>query len=841
VAALTEWIRLGARAEAETTTATRAGIDIEEGRKHWAYRLPKKPLFPLVKDASWPRTNIDRLILVKLEEKGIRPVADADRATLLRRVYFDLIGLPPAPDQVAAFLKDKRADAFARVVDGLLASPHFGERWGRHWLDVARFAESVTLRGFVFKEAWRYRDYVIEAFNSDYPYDRFVKEQVAGDLLPYESVKDRSRGLIATTFLALGNTNLEEQDKKQLEMDVVDEQLDTIGKAFLAQTIGCARCHDHKFDPIPTRDYYALAGILRGARALEHANVSKWIERPLPLAPDEDAIYRAHESAVAALEQELKTAKEAAKTRAGKSAEVAVPFMPSIAAPKDFPGIVVDSAQAKAVGEWKLSQYSKHYIGDGFLHDLNGGKGEKTLTFTPEITRPGRYEVRLAYVHAPNRATKVPVTVFHAGGETTVHVNQQEAPVIDGRLVSLGQFQFEGNGFGYALVSTDGTEGYVNADAVQFIPVEAPAGGGSTSGKSGGDSASAPTNDVKLLERRLKELVDEGPKRPLAMSVQEESAPGDTHVHIRGSVHSLGEKAPRGFLQVATYGPPPAIPPTESGRRQLGEWLARPDNPLPARVMANRVWHWLFGAGIVSTTDNFGTTGDRPTHSELLDYLAVSFVEQGWSVKKLIREIMLSRVYQLGSESSRASSGVEIDPENHLLWRMNRRRLDAECIRDAILLVSGDLLFGMGGSTIRPGTSADYGYKHTDARRSVYVPVFRNALPELFELFDFADPSRVTGSRNVSTVAPQALFLMNHPFVLEQARHAAERLLAMSGLDDRSRIEQAYQTALARMPSEGELRVALKYISETPVTERLEAWAQLYQSIFASIDFRYLN
>src|SRR5688572_6386622 len=321
VAALAEWVRMGARAETETVTATRAGIDIEEGRKHWAYRPPKKPVLPPVKDARWPRTNIDRLILAKLEEKGIRPFADADRATLLRRAYFDLIGLPPAPDQIAAFLKDKRPDAFARVVDALLASPHFGERWGRHWLDVARFAESVTLRGFVFKEAWRYRDYVIDAFNEDLPYDQFIREQIAGDLLPATGIAERRRRMIATTFLALGNTNLEEQDKAQLRMDIVDEQLDTIGKAFLAQTIGCARCHDHKFDPIPTSDYYAMAGILRNTKTVTNANVSGWIELALPVDPEQEELYRKHEVKIAALQSQIKTAKDAAKALAGKNSE----------------------------------------------------------------------------------------------------------------------------------------------------------------------------------------------------------------------------------------------------------------------------------------------------------------------------------------------------------------------------------------------------------------------------------------------------------------------------------------------------------------------------------------
>ena len=671
IGALTEWIRMGAPTPVGASTSGTPAKGIESGRKHWAYQQPKKPPVPNVRNARWPRTAVDRFILAKLEERGLRPVGDAPRATWLRRVYFDLTGLPPTPNAIEAFLNDARPEAYAIAVDKLLASKSFGERWGRHWLDVARFGESVTLRGLVFKEAWRYRDYVIESFDNDVPFDRFVKEQVAGDLIPYRTLEERQRGLIATTFLMLGNTNLEEQDKKQLEMDVVDEQLDTLGKAFLAQTIGCARCHDHKFDPIPTRDYYGMAGILRNVKSLEHANVSKWMERPLPLDETQEAVYRKHEAAVANLQKQINSAKENAKSLAAKSAEVTGPTTPSIVAASELPGIVVDSSQARAVGEWKHSRYSSHFVGDGYLHDLNTGKGEKTLTFLPDITRPGTYEVRLAYVHAPNRAANVPVTVFHADGETAVQVDQQEPPTIDGRFVSLGQFRFEGNGFGYALVSSEGTTGYVTADAVQFLPVDPTSAPRSTDGnqrtspatsvKGGSPSASAATSLVKTLEAELKKLNDEGPARPMVMSVREETGTGDIPVHFRGSVHTLGDKVPRGFLQVATYGKPPLIPANESGRRELGEWLGSPNNPLTARVMVNRVWHWLFGSGLVRTVDNFGTTGEEPSHPELLDYLTVRFVEQGWSVKKLIRELVLSRVYQLNSA---ADGGLPLRAES---------------------------------------------------------------------------------------------------------------------------------------------------------------------------------
>ena len=792
------------------------------GSDFWAYQSPTLAKLPGVRDASWPRNEIDAFIRANLESKGLRPVSNASDLALVRRAYYDLIGLPPTPGQIDAFLNDRSPEAFANLVDRLLASPHYGERWGRHWLDVVRYGESVTLRGFIFKEAWRYRDYVIQSFNNDLPYDQFLREQIAGDLLPASSLADRQRQAVATTFLVLGNTNFEEQDKKQLEMDVVDEQLDTIGKAFLAQTIGCARCHDHKFDPIPTRDYYAMAGILKSVKVLEHENVSKWIELPLPVEPEQETRYKEHEAAVAGLQKEIKEAKARASKNGGATAPVGA---------SELPGIVVDDSQARKVGDWVHSQHTKTYVGDGYLHDDNKEKGAKTLTFQPEITRAGRYEVRFAYTPSANRASKVGLHILHADGETTVHVNERENPAIGGRFTSLGQFRFEANGQGYVLVSNEDTDGHVIADAVQFLPaemVESIAQRERNAGLQTGQQTA--DGELKQLETKLKQLQERGPKRPMFMSVQEGDA-GDIHIHNRGTVNNLGEKVPRGFLQVASTASTFSIPERESGRRQLADWLASPDNPLTARVIVNRVWHWLFGEGLVRSTDNFGTTGETPSHPELLDYLAVRFMEEGWSIKRLVRLMMTSRAYQLSTESNPTSQ--EADPENRLLWRMNRKRLDAESIRDSVLAVSGQLTREIGGSTIKTGTSADYGYHYADPRRSVYVPVLRNALPELFEAFDFADPSAVTGRRNVSTVAPQALFLMNHPWIIEQSELAAKRLLKQH-----DPIDYAYRLALGRPPTDRERALTIRNLNGS---NDLRAWAQLFQALFASIDFRYLN
>lgn len=842
--ALVAWVQSGApdpRTE-PTANSVAAAPPALRATNHWAYQAISNPNAPAVKKTAWPRNAIDRFVLARLETDGLEPTPDATSATLCRRIYFDLIGLPPTPEQLAMFTRQARRDratAVQSLVDELLARREFGEHWGRHWLDVVRFGESLTLRGFIYKEAWRYRDYVIDAFNRDAPFDQFIREHIAGDLLPHTSPVQQQRQIVGTTFLVMGNWNLEEQDKKQLDMDVVDEQLDTIGKAFLGQTIGCARCHDHKFDPIPTRDYYALAGIFKACQTLKHANVSEWLETPLPVEPAQEKRLQEHELALAVLKAKIKDTKGALKAFAepGETEASAA----GIVAPKDLPGVIADSAQARQVGEWKHSQVMKPYIGDGYLHDENTGKGTKTLSFAPEITKPGRYDVRLAYSHAESRATNVPVTIFHADGETTVFVNQQEAPTLDDRFVSIGQFRFEANGFGYALISNEGTRGFVTADAVQFLPVDEPSGTTpiATRQSATNDQALARLqSELSSLEAQSKRLAENGPRRPMALAVKETGQPTDLPIHIRGSVHNLGTPAPRGFLSVVSRTPSTAMPAKESGRRELADWIASPANPLTARVFANRAWLWLMGEGVVRSPDNFGTTGDQPTHPELLDYLSTRFVIEGWSVKKLVREIILSRTYQLSSKPG--ARAAERDPENKLLSHAQRRRLTAEQLRDAMLTISGRLQPGGSGPTYPANLSADYGFVFSEPRRSVYAPVFRNALPDLFEAFDFAPSSMVTGKRTSSTVPTQALFLLNHPFVRDHALAAAVALLKLDVRNDAARFDYAHQLALGRTPTAAEQRIATRHLSQAGA-DKQEAWTEIFHALFASADFRYLD
>lgn len=836
VADFEKWIEMGApdpRDGAGSATVM-SEIDIEAGREHWCYRPLDKPRVP---ETSKKATSaIDAFVLQRLDSAQMKQVAGASRTILIRRLYFDLLGVPPTAEQIERFVSDGNPNAYECLVDRLLASPQFGERWGRHWLDVVRYAESNTLRGFVFHEAWRYRDYVIEAFNSDRPFDQFTREQIAGDLLPASTLEERQRNAVATTFLALGNNNYEDQDKDKLRMDVVDEQLDTIGRGFLAQTIGCARCHDHKFDPIPTHDYYALAGILRNTKTLNHANVSQWIEKDLPLAEEQEAEYDRRRLKIEELQGEIDQRKQ--ELGLVKAASQSLPL-------NQVPGIFIDDLQAELTGVWTSSQSVPGFIGKGYQHTSNNDPSEKTATFRPESPLVGEYEVRFAYTAGGNRSTHVPVKIVSGDGEKTVIINQQKRPPVEDHFVSLGRYRFNKTVVPEVFVSNKGVMDVLIIDGVQFLPVEQLNSSlvtglvANQTDPVAHEERETLQAEVKKLEKRLADLKSQN-VRPKYMTVEEHAQIGDSVIHIRGDVHNLGVPAPRGFLQVALYGAVSAIPTQESGRRELGDWIVDQANPLTARVLANRIWHWIFGRGIVRTTDNFGTTGERPSHPELLDYLACRLLENDWSIKKLIREIVLSRTYRLSSAEQ--ADAIKVDPENRLLWRMNRRRIDAECLLDAMLVVNGELDLQIGGSMIRPGTGQDYNYKHDGNRRAVYWPVFRNSLPDIFRVFDFANPSVGTGRRNSSSTPPQALFLMNNPWVIRQAEMAADRALKDRSLDDAQRVREAVLSTFGREPTSAEADSMLTFVESTAnEAERKLRWTQLYQTLFASIDFRYID
>ncbi len=807
IEAFEQWIALGAidpRVEDSVESDSKEPFtDLEKGRSFWAFQPRSRAEPPTVNQTQWPASDIDRFVLAGLERDGLTPNPAADRATLLRRVYYDLVGLPPTPQEIRAFAEDPSDRALAKVVDRLLNSPRFGQRWGRHWLDVVRFAESSGGgRTLLLPDAWRFRDYVIDSFNCDVPYDRFVKEQIAGDLLPWSEWTERQRNLIATGFLLLGPTNYEMQDKDILEMDVVDEQLDTIGKAFLGMTIGCARCHDHKFDPIPAADYYAMAGIFKSTQSLIHSNVSSWNTVGLPLPAEQELRLAEHERMVQAAKKRLQQAtrqwKEAGGEPKQSQSEASID-------PTQFDAIVVDDVDAEREGSWTESTSNPRFVGAHYIHDASEQKGQKSVVYRPSLEHEGEYEVLVSYSPGSNRSTRVPVHVFHREGETVVRIDQRQPPPIQNALVSLGRFAFDPDQPPRIIISNEGTsDGVVIADAVVLAMTAKPLpetfldredASEQDASEQGAQQLMELKARVDELQKDLKRLEQSGPSRPVAIAVEDRSDTGDIHLAIRGVAGQNGPLTKRGVIQVASWEGFPEIPSGCSGREEFAQWISDPRNPLTARVMANRVWYWMMGQGIVRTVDNFGSTGEPPSDPALLDHLANLFIEDEWSIKKLVRRIALSRVYQLSSEPR---PELNIDQSNRNYWRANRKRLRAEDIRDSILMVAGSLDDNFGGPTIKPGTTIEYGYQFDTLRRSVYLPVFRNTLPQIFEVFDFADPNIQRGQRNASTIASQALWMMNHPSVGKQSQQAAARLLEMPHATDEHRIDYAYMQVLGR-------------------------------------------
>jgi hypothetical protein len=845
---LKTWIASGAHDPRDEAPAAKGGHSSPKADgSFWSFQLPvAKPPGP-VKQTNWPRNAIDHFILARLEAENLQPAPDADAATLARRLAFDLTGLPPQSIPALAghqpALEDRKLET---QVDALLASPAFAERWASHFMDITRFAESSGGgRSLPFKDAWRFRDYLLEAIQSDVPVDHMIKQMLAGDLLPAKNAAERRQNLTATGFLALGPTNYEEQDKQMLRMDIVDEQLDTIGKSFMGMTIGCARCHDHKFDPIPTRDYYALAGIMRSTRTLKNYtdNVAHWIDTPLPFEGEEEQKMQAKEKEVSRLTQEIAALKDTLRDVGG----VALRKRKTLSA-ADLPGVVVDDSEAQKVGDWKTSRRYPPFVGGGYAHDDNLGRGEKTISFTPKLPVAGRYEVRVAFSAGPGRAERIPATIFHADGEELVYFKQATESFEGLQFISIGTFRFETTGQNFVMLSNAGAEGYVTVDAVQFVPADA-------------DMPAMPSpvasNEEKELkgrmadlQKQLKLMQKDGPSRLEAMTVAEDEKPEDARIHVRGNIRNLGVPVPRGFLQVALKADMPAIPAEQSGRLQLAEWMTARHHPLTARVFVNRVWHWLFGAGIVRSTDNFGITGELPSHLELLDHLAVKFMEDGWSLKRLVKEMVMSRTYRMSSEAELSQS----DPDNRLLSRMNRKRLDAECIRDAMLAAANAVDGRWAGPNVGDAKAVDsndtkvqnleYGYPFNDTRRSVYTAAFRNVRHPLFEVFDFADINQSIAQRTTSTVATQALYLMNHPQVIEFARSAATRVMAAGEIE--KGIQQAYRHSLSREPSSKEASIAKDYLEASisgnaTEEERCDAWARLIQTLWATPEFRLLR
>jgi len=677
IADFQRWVEIGVPwpdSKPEASRSTPHGFEVTPAQSQWwAFQPVRDRVLPAVKNISWSRNEIDQFVLAELEGRNMQPAGPAERRTWIRRATFDLTGLPPTPAEVEAFLEDDSPDAIAKVVDRLLDSPAYGQRWARHWLDVVRYADyhdgdaKARDAGCEPLEAWRYRDWVVASFNRDLPFDQFIVHQIAGDLLPSPDGQEfYADGLVATTFLSNGAWDRGDADKEKMVSDMVDDQIDTIGKAFLGLTLGCARCHDHKFDPVAQADYYALAGMF----------------------------------------------------------------------------------------------YSTH-----ILKELGSKGGNYTLLRVP--LAPKSYVAR----------------------------RDEQLRRLDEVKAKLAEL-----------------------DKKSPLP---PAGD--------------PERGMLIQERdrRQSEML---PEPPLAEAAGERRNPGglfpgiqDVPLHIRGSYTRLGPVVPRRLPLFLAGGAPPPIT-AGSGRRELAGWIASRDNPLTARVIVNRVWQGHFGGGIVRTPNNFGLLSEAPSHPALLDWLAARFVEDGWSLKRLHRRIMLSATYRLASAFPRGQ--VPLDPENRWLGRFMPRRLEAETIRDAMLFAAGRLDPGQGGPALD---------RLDSVRRSLYVQTARWDRSNFSTLFDAANPDSSVERRNVSTVAPQSLFLLNHDFVLAQARHLAERLAREVPSGENARIDRAFHLLFARPASREEIDLARRILAQAAKPAEEAAWSDLAHVLLCGNEFVYLD
>ncbi|MEP6536374.1 MAG: DUF1553 domain-containing protein [Bryobacteraceae bacterium] len=904
IAVLAEWVKMGAPwgVAAPATTAVPAA-------KFWSLSALRDP-------AVRAGSEIDGLILAALEAKGLKPAPPADKRTLIRRATYDLTGLPPTPDEIHRFLKDDSPGAFATVIDRLLASPHYGERWGRHWLDVARYSDSNGLdENLVFVNAWRYRDYVIRSFNQDKPYDQFIREQLAGDLLPQSgdpaAKYDR---LTATGFLSLGAKMLAEDDPVKMEMDIVDEQVDTTSRAFMGLTTGCARCHDHKFDPIPTADYYSLAGIFRSTKTMENFKVvARWQEHVLAPEADREKV-RAHEKRMEDKRKEI----EAITKPANKDLQTE--------ARGKVAAYLMGGAELMRSEDVKL----EHSPGPDSIELNHTFVHEKEFAF--DVPHQGLYQLEFHYASAEARSVSVYINgelmksqalaaatgtatpdtwsvegVFaFASGRNTIRLERpsnffpqtdkfllkpysgadppQTAHQLARKLQLNPEFLSQWSGFlrrtkedpnsvmrewhasataEYPKVASTYEKAFQETDRAEkpderqkllkevlydkFGPFAGPPNATPY-------YPAAIGAQVKKLEADLKQLEKDKPVYPLAMGVSEGTI-ANCRIHLRGSHLTLGEEVPRQFLRAITTGTQAVVPPEHSGRLEFANWLADPNHPLTSRVMVNRIWRWHFGTGIVASVDNFGRLGEMPSNQDLLDWLARRFIATGWSIKQMHRTIMLSNAYQRSAQSD--EKALEADTEDRLLWRMNRRRLEAEEIRDSLYAVSDQLDETMGGTMLKfkereyvTSTANRDTTDYDSPRRAVYMPVVRSSLYDVFQAFDFGDPSVINGDRPTTVVAPQALFLMNGSPVLKTSRKLAELLIAQT-VDPGERIAVAFERAFGRLPTADDRARSMAFLAKAaqtyapheadPKAREVKVWQSFCKALMSANEFIYVD
>jgi cytochrome c553 len=828
VAAVREWVAAGAPLPAATPSAGNSlagtgvrpvalrGVITDADKNFWAFKPLSAAAPPVPRQSDWALNPIDQFILAGLEQKGLKPAPLADKTTLLRRATFDLTGLPPTEQELAAFLADKSPHAYETAIDRLLASPRYGERWGRHWLDVMRYADSTgSDEDHRYPHAWRYRDYVVQAFNDDMPYNQFVREQLAGDILAADPNSGVGyRGIIATGFLALGKKALAQKDLPLKRYDVIDDQIDVTSRAFMGLTVTCARCHDHKFDPIATKDYYQMAAIF--ASTLSYEKVEEGDPVQTPLAPPSEfetfkkqwTDYNDLEGKVSKIidfDNDAKEQRDAAEKQIAESMLAAYRVYGN-REPLDA------VAAASKLDSRQLSRWVEY---------LKNPKAPE-LTRWHAATNANRKDIAAQYQEEFRQSA------YQYDQDLNWWKEAQHSYPKAGKIAGpRPHMRPDKDAFAIAIWQNNGPLHYSREEQIAKLTPEK-------------------AQQVQALLAQAAELEKTLPTHevPMACAVKEGETM-DQHVFLRGDYHSLGDPVDRTVPSILRLSAPAPEVKTKSGRLELANWIVDPRNPLPPRVIVNRIWQGHFGDGIVRTPDNYGRLGDRPSNPELLDYLAKSFMDNGWSIKKLTRLIMLSRTYQMSAAFDEDTKAK--DPENRLLSHFPRQRLSIEEIRDAYLALGGDLDLTMGG-TLDPGVGTDGETSagrismnpETTNRRSIYLPLRRSNLPTLYTLFDFGDATSPEGHRASTTVATQALFVMNSPMVIREARNLATNVMKQQK-QDKHRIEEIYLRVLDRRPDPGEIDRGLTYISglrrKWNTIDEAQAWTSLTHALMASNEF----
>ncbi len=880
VAALTKWVTDGAVDPRDGGPAKLGGTTVEEAKKWWAFQPVKRPAVPVNREATPSANPIDAFVQQKLAANQLALSPSADKRTLLRRATYDLTGLPPTAEEVEAFQKDDTPQAFAKVIDRLLASPHYGERWGRHWLDLVRYADTAgETSDHPVPHAWRYRNWVIDSFNRDQPYDEFVREQIAGDLIAANGPPDKyAPRVVATGFLALARRFDFDSDKA---MHLTHEDgIDTLGKALLGLTIGCARCHDHKYDAVTARDYYALYGILDSSKFSFPGCEAKQQPRDLvPLLPpaEWDRVVTPHREKLAKLDAEIRANAEAQAKHAravqaafGKSRTVLSTGEIPDGGDKRFDAGKEVEVKAGEVVLLSVTPLKSHGA-DTTLVELEiaeaGGKERKwdaTDDLVDDLLAGNPHADRLGNKHVwwmldtRNQPTPLPEAVRDTNGKSGLHawrngdtpsvvVNSTTAEITAWtKLPARSLFVHPAANGNVALGWLSPITGKVRiAGRVKDAHPGGPDGVGWVLEHFAADvrtdllAVAAEAEKRPALERQKAELLRNAPTQDVAFAVVE-GKPADARLHLKGDPEKLGDPVPRRWLEV--LGGNPISTKSGSGRLDLANWIASKDNPLTARVMANRIWLHHFGKGLVNTPNDFGTRGLRPTHPELLDWLAAEFVASGWSVKAMHRAILLSATY-------RQACGAGGD----LHSGFDRRRLSAEEIRDSLLSAGGQLDRKPAEAHPFPPESAwnysqhvPFGTFYETDKRSVYLVQVRNRRHPFLGLFDGADPNATTPSRQTTTVPTQALYFLNDPFFHAQA----EKLVARATTKpEAEHVGELFRVALQRAPTAKDREFAAafldryaKSLADAPVAERPKlAWAALARVLLASNEFLFVE